>query len=621
MINLNTVNDRWAHSEVIIPEYVIFKARFTGSPLKSSKNQGITMNTDKKHADGSFDKPDRRQFLKFSTASTAAVIAGSGVALAPFSKASATDYSVLDRDPALRGERRATRAGQIRLNATRKHFNDTLKLPTQHDNNDERRYKSQNFYASFTKTLPANEFGEVDPSSFKRLRKALRTGRQRHFDRILRDSSAVRRLENPQGALRFETSAKDSHASRIAPSFKFRSAQGAGEMTEVYWQALARDVPFIEYDEHPTTRAAVLDLNNLTEIPGAVDGSGQLSAQRLFRGETPGDLVGPYISQFLLRDVSFGSAQIVQRYEAPLTANDYMTDLSNWLNVQRGAAPLETAVFDSTRRYIYNNRSLAEYVHRDILFQAYQFAALQLVKMPGGDEKYDTGNPYFNGTILNQTAFGSLGEPQIQDMVTRVANIALASAWFQKWRVHRFLRPEAYAARVHFKLSGDRPDYEVHDDVLNSNAVDQLMRKFGTALCPQAYIEGSPTHPSFPAGHATVAGACVTVLKAMFNEDFVIENPVQASATGTELLPYQGPELTIGGELNKLANNISLGRDAAGVHYRQDGIQGLVAGQQQAVAYLQDQSRNYNERSFGGFTFKSFEGTLVSIKDGNVTYL
>jgi len=561
----------------------------------------------------------RRHFLKFSTVSTAAVMASGAMVLTPVKEARATDYSVSDSDPALGGEQRATRAGQIRLDAARQHFDDTLLLSTQRDNNDENRYRQQDYYASFTKTLPCNDYGEVDPDAFKKLRRALRRGKQRYFNAIPLDETATRRLENPQNALRFETSAKDSHATRIAPSFTFRSAVGAGEMTEVYWQALARDVPFIQYDTHPTTRAAVRDLNSLSQTPGATDATGSLTTQSLFRGETPGDHVGPYLSQFLLRDFTYGPAEIVQRYQTPIAANDFMVDVPNWLNVQRGATPLETENFDGTRRYIFNNRSLAEYVHRDILFQAHQCAALQLVGMPGGAQKYDSGNPYYNGSIVNQTGFGSLGEPQIQDMVTRVANIALASAWFQKWRVHRFLRPEAYAARVHFKISGERPDYEVHDDVLNSVAVDRLWRRFGTALCPQAYIEGSPTHPSYPAGHATVAGACVTVLKAMFNEDFVIENPVQASATGLELIPYTGDDLTIGGELNKLANNISLGRDAAGVHYRQDGIQGLEAGEQQAIAYLRDQSRNYNERSFGGFSFTAFNGQVVSIKDGNVT--
>ena len=36
-------------------------------------------------------------------------------------------------------------------------------------------------------------------------------------------------------------------------------------------------------------------------------------------------------------------------------------------------------------------------------------------------------------------------------------------------------------------------------------------------LLPMAFPEGSPMHPSYGAGHATVAGACVTILKAFFD--------------------------------------------------------------------------------------------------------
>ena len=43
-------------------------------------------------------------------------------------------------------------------------------------------------------------------------------------------------------------------------------------------------------------------------------------------------------------------------------------------------------------------------------------------------------------------------------------------------------------------------------------------------------------------------------------------------------VPYRGTALTVGGELNKLASNIALGRDTAGVHWRSDGIEGLKVG-------------------------------------------
>jgi hypothetical protein len=35
----------------------------------------------------------------------------------------------------------------------------------------------------------------------------------------------------------------------------------------------------------------------------------------LFRGSTAGDLVGPYISQFLLLPVAFGALRVAQKYD------------------------------------------------------------------------------------------------------------------------------------------------------------------------------------------------------------------------------------------------------------------------------------------------------------------
>ncbi len=87
-----------------------------------------------------------------------------------------------------------------------------------------------------------------------------------------------------------------------------------------------------------------------------------------------------------------------------------------------------------------------------------------------------------------------------------------------------------------------------------------------------------------------------------------------ASADGSSLISYSGT-LTIGGEVNKLANNIALGRDWAGVHYRSDGTDGLLVGEQQAIGLLLDYSRTYSER-FGGFTFTKFNGERITIQNG-----
>ena len=554
------------------------------------------------------ESQSRRDFLKFGVSSAGTAIAATGF-LGVAADANADDFSPSDFDPSARG-RRANAAARVKIQQANIHLRETLNLGDQLDNDDETRYDAENYYASFTKTLPSNDFGEVDPLAFEQLQSAMRTGDQADFDAIPLDPAAARRLANPQGAFKYEISGLDNHATRINPSHTFRSSKLAGEMAEVYWQALTRDIPFIDYDTDATVSAAVTDLNNLSSLPGeriATDGN-------LFRGETAGDLVGPYISQFLWKDFSFGPVDVTQKYSQGIAAQDFMLDIPNWLNVQRGGAPAETLSFDPVKRYIFNNRGLAEYVHRDVSFQAYLHAALILLGYGGA--ALDDGNPY-KSSILNQGAFTSLGGPFILDMVTKAANLSLTGAWFQKWRVHRLLRPEAYAARVNFNITGDR-SYELHGDIFNSDAVQRLLSLNGNSLLPLAYTEGSPTHPSYPAGHATIAGACVTVLKAFFDESFVLPDTVQADATGDNLLPYGGAALTVGGELNKLANNISLGRDAAGVHYRQDGVQGMFAGEQQAIALLQDQSVTVNEDNFAGFNLTKFDGTKINIIKGKV---
>jgi hypothetical protein len=53
---------------------------------------------------------------------------------------------------------------------------------------------------------------------------------------------------------------------------------------------------------------------------------------------------------------------------------------------------------------------------------------------------------------------------------------------------------------------------------------------------------------------------------------------------------------TVGSELNKLASNISLGRNMAGVHYRSDHKQSLLLGEEIAISVLRDQRDTYRER-------------------------
>ena len=170
------------------------------------------------------------------------------------------------------------------------------------------------------------------------------------------------------------------------------------------------------------------------------------------------------------------------------------------------------------------------------------------------------------------------------------------------------------AGRVHNMKTG-ADNHPIHPDLLNAKALDVVFQANGTYLLPQAYVEGCPNHPSYPCGHTAIAGACATILKAFFDENFLIAGAVTPSADGLSLIPFDdgGTALTLGNELNKLAANVAAGRDFAGVHYRSDCYQGNLLGEQVAIAILQDEVNSFAE-NFSGFQFTAMDGTKISIK-------
>lgn len=123
--------------------------------------------------------------------------------------------------------------------------------------------------------------------------------------------------------------------------------------------------------------------------------------------------------------------------------------------------------------------------------------------------------------------------------------------------------------------------------------------------------EGSPLHPACPSAHATIIAACITVLKAYFDEDFVIPAPMVAD-DDVSLKPCSGEKLTVGGELNKLVSNVTRGRDIAGLHWLSDGVVDNRLGEQVARSFLRDHRSLYKEE-FDGYTLTTFDGTKITI--------
>lgn len=498
---------------------------------------------------------------------------------------------------------RAEKAYQLRIDAATRNLNDPL--PAHPDNGDEALPGKIN---SYTKGLPHNNDGIVDPDAYQELKNALSSGEPADFEQITMGEGGFL-LRNPQAAYTYFMEGKDAHSFTMPAAPTFDSAWQASDAIEVMWQALTRDVSFINYDDDNLIKQAAQDLNRMFDYRGPTEGN-KVTPQTLFRGIGPGETEGPYISQFLLKPIPYGATTITQKYTVPVAGNDHLTNYGEWLLIQRGGKPsgITTVQFEDDERYLYNGRALAQYVLKDFVNQAYLGAA-RIIRGYGSGA-YDTSDPYAGSN--SQARSPLFGNNHAVDWLSRVAMGSQNVAWYQKWLVHRRARPEVFFGRVHNHLTNPAITYDIHNDAIRSKSLDMVFDKYGTYLLPTATPNGSPLHPTYPAGHSVMAGAAVTMLKAFFNGDFVIPDPVMPNEDGTELVPYEGGQLTIEGELNKLASNISLGRDVAGVHYRTDGDLGMAVGEEYAISILRELVDTYNE-DFTGFSFNRFDGTPVTI--------
>ncbi len=445
----------------------------------------------------------------------------------------------------------------------------------------------------------------------------------------------------------------------------------------------------------------------------------------LFRGSTPGSHRGPWLSQYMLvgnelptravagdqkgrtkkgegeskecaraqvgvKDgfVFYGTQFIDQRSLVAQEGLDWLQTWPSWLDAQNGVDFSGKDRILDTRRFLTTPRDIATYVHFDALYQAYHVAC-NLMLAVGAPFGFDRGMP--ETLSRTRSAFASFGGPHVLSLVAEVATRALKLVWRQKWLHHRRLRPEAVAGLI--TLYSDDPEAirndalrcalealcrkipseildavaernQKPDGVIASNGKGAGLPKIGAGcnyLLPMAFPEGSPTHPAYGAGHATVAGACVTVLKAFFEMyDFrsrsADDNGAKGKRTGDEEhpphrcacgcppeLPWplkkeqsptgsalygfgdvyvghyhqlkgveQEPPLTVQGELDKLAANISIARNFAGVHYYTDYFASIRQGERLTVSILEEQAGLYGEPVSMSFT--SFDGDCIRVR-------
>jgi membrane-associated phospholipid phosphatase len=553
------------------------------------------------------------------------------------------------------------------------------------------------FAGNYSKGLPhSNPAGDVDRGAYSSLLQALVIRTSRAFEQIRLGTPPGmqrRKLVNPQAGLAFDTQGPDAQEPTLPPAPVFGSQETAAEAAELYWMAIVRDVPFREYTaaippagigDAAQSLSAIGAGGEFTVPTSPRDGGGTVQPGALFRGTLPGDLVGPYVSQFLLQGtqgpcpvasgslnrrrqdglIGYGAQLIDQRILPPDPLEDFLFNPSEWQDSQNGVQPTTPISPDCTLRFIRNLRDLAMYVRADRNYQAYLNAALILQNInhfapavpdrnpiqlptagPGGNlDGTDIGNPY--NTYLVTEGFATFGDWHLLVLLAEVTRRALAAAWYQKWFVHRRLRPEEYGGRVEARIgsgtASTNPDIDAEiiaafTGGLLANYYGPGAPRFNDRFLPQAFPEGSPTHSAYPSGHATVAGACITVLKAWFDDerpltDF-LPNAFIASVDGQTLdsAPAFPATHLLAHELNKLASNLSIGRSGAGVHWRSDAYRrglgangtgynpgagylsyedyladtmtdlgGNALGERVAIALLQEQAITYSEERRSG---------------------
>jgi hypothetical protein len=540
------------------------------------------------------------------------------------------------------------------------------------------------YIGNFHKTLPRhpNQTGEVEHRAYVAF--ATICDKDGDIEDVPASKDATK-LVNPAAGRATEAFGPNPGTIHMIPAPSVLSESTAAEALELFWMVKLRDQAFNTLNQ-ASLQDAVQDLSKAfqqaldadcrttgdlrlgLDLPAVAGAAGKpslnITAQTVFRAGLPDEQYGPLVSQFFLQDINYG-AQLIKQTLVPYKAGkDFLKAPAEWLSAQAtgkdkfgnayptcnnftsGKANGEV-YFENTRRRISTMRDLARFVNRDALHQAYFNAALLL---DSWGAPTDPGNPYNH--LTRQAGFGTLGGPNLLALVSEVSSRALKCVWRQKW-LHRRLRPEAYGGLMsvqQFGMAGEvtrayglpKLAFGTLTDGTTLKVADDIAKYKG--LLPIAFSAGSPAHPAYGAGHATVAGACVTILKAWYDESLSIQSLLDGANAkprdpspydtdlsvndsfkleiwqpGTELsdgqLPVYKEEdaacMTIGGELNKLAANVALGRSMGGVHWRSDNTRSLRLGEQVATIMLARLLPSYAEKPQLSYT--NFDGNKVVI--------
>lgn len=525
-------------------------------------------------------------------------------------------------------------------------------------NKEEQRYRDKNYVGSFHKGLQHDSNGLlVSTAEYEKMRNSIIYNDQKTLATVKLADGAVGKLVNPlaSNATILAGIPQSGIKQMCIPTLS--SDSGATEMVELYSKSIVRDIDFSTFDTDPII-AKILDTEHMNK-PDVLANfkfyspvNQPFNTKTLFRGISAEEHFGPYVSQFLFLDVPMGATSLRQTYISPKSVADansrveWGVDRSELVFIQNTqlnnpGLPGPTDLSSFEKKYLHSGRSLAEAVHSDPAYQFFYQASLIMaglgIRPNPGLPSYPNQAPFITGG----------GGPNVQCCVAEATSLALKHSWFWKWTVSRRERPEAQSILIDIVKNNpeENKKYDISDVILNNAILFDVKNYNGSApynkldsyTLSTTYREGSPLHPAWPSGHATIAGAGVTVLKIFFDGSTKwkalpavmsgklssgVSGPVEADPANlfNTLKTYEqsdAAEMTVNGELDKLASNVGIGRNWAGIHYRSDAIGGMLLGEEIAIKYMEDVLSGTVENNLDGsmpkISIKKFDGSIYTL--------
>ena len=130
------------------------------------------------------------------------------------------------------------------------------------------------FIGNFHKTLPHNEYGEVDASAYRKFKNTclqIEAGAPKNFEDVSGGTYPTNdplviltsaKYTSPLSGAATEVHGPDPKGLEMLPAPDILSDSTAAEMTELYWMALLRDLPLASLATDATVQIAASEIKN-----------------------------------------------------------------------------------------------------------------------------------------------------------------------------------------------------------------------------------------------------------------------------------------------------------------------------------------------------------------------